>query len=173
MEFMKARLVKMLFTHGGLMLLLSVSVLHAGPPRTKSPQQDRVLDVAMNKDAILEGHLIDPFGNVLKNAPVSVIQNQKVVWKGRTDAHGRFEVKGLPSGVYRVNGEWGSANCRVWTSESAPPRALKSLLLTRDSGAGNNASPGFGEDLTIRVSGFSTFTLPKPVIRDVRQLISP
>lgn len=159
--------------HGGLVLLCCLSVLQAGPPRSKVPAQDRVLDVSMNKEAAFEGHLIDPFGNVQKNAPVVVTQNQKVIWKGRTDGSGRFEVKGLPSGVYRVDSDRVTANCRIWARESAPPRALRSLLLTRDSGTGKNATASHGEELTIRVSGFSTFTLPRPVIRDVRQLISP
>lgn len=130
------------------------------------------MDVSLNHESILEGYLIDPFGKVLKETSVTLVQNRKVIWTGRTDADGHFQVRGLSTGIYRVDSDRLTANCRIWSSETAPPRASRSLLLTRDPTP--REVPGSGlDDLTIRVSGFPSLMLPRMMMRDIRQIKNP
>lgn len=160
----------------GLMLLGLLAwakTVLADPPRPLAQHREVVLDVSLNKDSVLEGYLIDPFGKVLKETKVTLVQNRKVIWTGRTNAEGHFQVKGLSSGVYQVDSDRLRANCRIWANESAPPRASRSLLLTRDMGPDHDSTTFGIDDFTIRVSGFSTFTLPRMITRDVRKLMNP
>lgn len=163
----------MLHYSGPLALLICLTALHADPPkRPLARQPERTLDISLNSEAVLEGYLIDPFGKVLKETRVSLIQNRKVVWTGKTNADGHFQVKGLSTGVYRVDSDRLSANCRIWTRDSAPPRASRSLLLTRDPTPREVPGAGF-DDLTIRVSGFPSLMFPRMIARDIRQLMNP
>ncbi|WP_437228417.1 carboxypeptidase-like regulatory domain-containing protein [Planctomicrobium sp. SH661] len=158
---------------GSLALLVCVATLRADPPRHQARPQETVMDVSLNGDSVLEGYLIDPFGKVLKDTTVTIVQNRKVVWTGKTNAEGHFQVKGLSSGVYHVGNDAHSTCCRVWANESAPPRASRSLLLTRDLKSSRGSGDSHADDLSVRVSGFSTLTLPRMFSRDVRKLISP
>lgn len=162
------------FHYSGLCwLIVCTMAVWADPPaRPLARRPERILDVALSPEATLEGYLIDPFGKVLKEMPVRLVHNRKVIWTGRTNAEGHFQVQGLPCGVYQVDSDRLSANCRVWTPEAAPPRASRSLLLTRDLTSKDSASPVI-DDLTIRVSGFPSLMFPRMMTRDIRKLMNP
>ena len=154
-------------------LLICVLGVHADPPRLLTRHSEKMFDVSLTSDDSLEGYLIDPFGKVLKGTGVTIVQNRKVIWTGKTNAEGYFQVKGLSTGVYEVNSDRLAASCRVWSKEAAPPRASRSLLLTRDLAPAAGTLGPRSDDLTIRVSGFPTLTLPRIITRDVRKLMSP
>ena len=154
-------------------LFACVLGVHADPPRLLTRHPEKMLDVSLTPDHALEGYLIDPFGKVLKNTVITIVQNRKVIWTGKTNSDGYFQVKGLSTGVYEVSSDRLAASCRIWSKDSAPPRASRSLLLTRDLAPTAGTLGSRRDDLTIRVSGFPTLTLPRMITRDVRQLMNP
>ncbi|WP_437187976.1 carboxypeptidase-like regulatory domain-containing protein [Planctomicrobium sp. SH668] len=149
--------------------------LQAGPPRLRNQQRpaENIADVSLNADAVLAGAFVDPAGGAVKDAQVILTQNRKVIWSGRTNNEGLFEASGIATGVYRVDCGKSSLNCRVWTPESAPPKASGVLILTRNIATGTEQRFGNEEDWSLRFSGFHTLAFPRLPFREVRKPVQP
>lgn len=100
-----------------------------------SPSHSRsmVTDVALTSAGELAGSIVTPDGKPSIVTPVHVLYKQAVVAQVKTDARGRYLVKGLRPGLHTIRTVNGQAVCRFWSAETAPPKAHKRLELTSDN----------------------------------------
>jgi len=75
-------------------------------------------DVVLQDNGVLVGRIVDARGVAVAKTPVSLQTGGKEVVRVVSDDAGRFEVKGLKGGVYRL-----------WAPQTAPPAAAKGLSI--------------------------------------------
>jgi hypothetical protein len=88
-----------------------------------------VVDVSLVDGGVLQGQVVSPQGQVVANAPVILHQGRTEVAKTTTDKDGRFALKGVKGGVYAVSTNGAVGVVRAWTSRTAPPSSVTSVLL--------------------------------------------
>ena len=103
--------------------LLQLTKQKAKRPATK------ITDVQLRKGGVLTGHVLDAQGKAQPNMPVAMVRSGKLVAQAKTDDRGRFNVRGLKGGVYRLASLNGTKVYRVWTPQTAPPTATDSAVL--------------------------------------------
>ena len=91
-------------------------------------QQGAVLDVALQNGKLV-GQVLDAQGAPIKGELVSVRQGDKVIAQVKTDDLGRYDVRGLKTGIYEVATKAGGASYRVWDAAVAPPAAQPGALM--------------------------------------------
>ncbi len=99
------------------------------------------------QDGVLIGGLVDSNGRGVEDAPVVIGQNGKAIVELRTDAEGRFAVKGLKPGVYQVVSHGGLDSYRVWEADQAPANAKKGVIQVVDPNVARGATSGSAFDL--------------------------
>ncbi|WP_437204846.1 carboxypeptidase-like regulatory domain-containing protein [Planctomicrobium sp. SH664] len=82
-------------------------------------------DVSLAPNGGLVGVLVNPTGQPVDGAVISVRRGGKEVAQTVSSAQGTFEVAGLSSGVYEVAVGQNANQIRVWPSNVAPPSASK------------------------------------------------
>jgi hypothetical protein len=102
------------------------------PVMTASPRP-LAADVSLSNRRSLDGQVVDASGAPVAGAPVSALQNGRLVASVYTDEQGWFSLTGLKGGVYQLESENGASLVRAWTNESAPP-AARDYALVVDSG---------------------------------------
>lgn len=93
----------------------------------------RVLDIRLGSDGTVVGRVRDERGRRMPGATVVLSTAGQVVARARTDDRGEYRVTGLAGGVYHVRVVTSEVIARLWTSESAPPRAREQLDLDATS----------------------------------------
>lgn len=93
------------------------------------PNQLAPRDVALQKDGILLGQVIDDQGLPQANVPVTLMHNGRPIGNGVTNENGYFAFKGLKGGVYQLAAANGVASYRVWQSDLAPPNAAPGAVV--------------------------------------------
>lgn len=109
--------------------------IHAEEPlttRQRKVEKPTVIDLLLGRGGTLEGQLRDAGEHLADGATVSIWQGHKLIWKGTPDDAGKFQLKNVNAGLYRVVYGSQSVICRVWTGEMAPPQAKGSLTLNRN-----------------------------------------
>jgi hypothetical protein len=96
---------------------------------TNSP----VVDLRLNEQGMLCGSVLDAAGRPQADQIVLLHQQNATLAQARTDARGQFAFPHVRSGIYQVTATSGTALCRVWTHEAAPPLARDSLKLADGS----------------------------------------
>jgi len=86
-------------------------------------------DIALQKDGLLVGQVVDPLGKPVAGAQVTLTAQGKRLATMKSTAEGYFAFKGLRGGVYQVITEEGHGVYRVWSPGTAPPAAKKVVLL--------------------------------------------
>jgi len=109
----------------------------------KSPTKaaSAILDVQMAKDGVLTGEVFNAKKEPVRNATISVRQGRNEVAQARSGEDGTFAVKGLKPGVYHVVAGTGQGLYRVWTTNSAPPKALTGIKVVSDRSVIRAQSP--------------------------------
>jgi len=107
-------------------LMLPQTVFAAGPVDTEARG---CADVALHAGGVLHGNLVDAQGAPMAGRDVSVWQQEEVVAVAKTDGDGRFVIRGLQGGVYRIESERGAGLYRAWAANTAPPAAEQQVLL--------------------------------------------
>ncbi len=79
-----------------------------------------ILDVKLDQQGALTGYVVSEQGKPQVDQKVTIRQGRNIVADVTTDAKGRFEAKGLKSGVYQIESAKGSTAYRVWSDKSAP-----------------------------------------------------
>jgi hypothetical protein len=114
-------------------MILPTGVLAAeGPPAaapTAARQQQQALDVSLADGGILSGQVVDAQGTPIAGTQVKLRSMRGETATGYTDAHGQFQLRGLPGGLYEVNAAQRSATCRLWAANSGPPSAVRQVML--------------------------------------------
>ena len=95
----------------------------------------KVVDVALVDGGVLNGQVVDGQGAPKANAPVSVHQGKDEVATVVTDKNGDFSVKNMKGGTYVVSTQNVSGVVRAWAPQTAPPSAVKGILLVPNSQA--------------------------------------
>ena len=108
-------------------------------------QQNAVLDVAL-QDGKLVGQVLDAQGAPIRGELVSVRKDGQELAQVKTDDLGRYNVRGLNTGMYQVVTKDGGANYRVWDAKVAPPAAQPGALMivgqpVRGQGGGLLSNP--------------------------------
>lgn len=98
-------------------------------PARQSASAVKVVDVSLTEGGRLQGQVVNGNGVAQASTPVVIQQGQESVAKVTTDKNGSFAVDGLKGGVYVVSTEKGSGVVRAWSPRTAPPSAVKEILL--------------------------------------------
>jgi hypothetical protein len=94
-------------------------------PAAETPPRD----VALLAGNLLQGQVVDTHGMAQANCEVWVSRESGSSIKTRTDASGRFGVRELPAGIYRIETAAGGAKFRLWAPNSGPAAAQSSVLI--------------------------------------------
>ena len=94
-----------------------------------SPMKTGPTDVKLTKTGALVGQVLDVQGKAVVGKPVAVQYQNKLVAAPTTDKNGYFALQGVRPGVYRIASMKGVADYRVWTEQTAPPKAAAGALL--------------------------------------------
>lgn len=92
----------------------------------------RSVDIALAKDGILIGQVVDTEGQSLKQAEVVLNSGGQEIARCKTDDGGVFRVAGLRGGSIEVASMGTTGNCRVWAPGTAPPVAQPGLLVVAE-----------------------------------------
>lgn len=101
----------------------------ATEPSTGMVKAPAVLDVRLDADGSLRGHVTSESGQPLPAAKVSLLQSGQVVAATSTQDKGQFVVPAVRPGLYELNSARASTTLRVWSHRSAPPAARTAALL--------------------------------------------
>jgi hypothetical protein len=136
-------------------LLVPQTTIAADSPVVAStaPQQkaQRAADVALTSSGLLVGAAYTPDGKHLDGAVVVVTQGEKEIVRTNTDQNGAFAIAQMKSGTYQIGIGEKVAPIRVWTADTAPPKAKqKAILVTGEivRGQGEYYDDGYGPDGT-------------------------
>ena len=114
-----------------LIAMASVGILLPSAALAANPGQARAVirDVALEQGGVLHGQVITAQGAVQPKTEVALLQNGKLVAKLLTDERGRFATQGLRAGLYVVATPGAQGVVRAWAPRTAPPSAVRGLLL--------------------------------------------
>lgn len=91
-----------------------------------------VIDVALTSESNLVGTLVTSEGVAAGQRIVQICHRGNVVAEVRTDANGRYAVQNLRPGVHVVRTSSSENVCRFWSADTAPPSAIRGLLMADD-----------------------------------------
>jgi hypothetical protein len=86
-------------------------------------------DVALGAGGRLVGQAVDAAGRPLAAAPVILQQADREVAATTADQQGRFAVRGLRGGTYRIAAGEAQGVYRLWAPGTAPPSARPAALV--------------------------------------------
>ncbi len=102
-------------------------------PAPKKVVPPAAIDVAMAKNGMVVGRVLNADQTGAKDTEVSIRQGKLEVAKVVTDQDGRFEIANLKGGLYVVAANSGYGLFRFWTAKSAPPKSHQQVLLMSKS----------------------------------------
>jgi hypothetical protein len=109
----------------------------ATPAGAKAPAEAKVQktrDVALTKSGTFVGRVIDNAGKPLDGVVVRLTRRgEETPAETTTDAEGRFRFAKLKGGVYQLQTPQAETTYRMWTADSAPAQAMKTVVV---NGAG-------------------------------------
>lgn len=94
-----------------------------------TPKAKAIPDIALTANGSLTGHLVNPEGQPLDGAVVTIRHGGQEVAKAVSNAQGAFSVNGLSNGIYEVAVGQQSVPVRVWSAAAAPPTALTQAVI--------------------------------------------
>ncbi|MCA8996542.1 MAG: hypothetical protein KDA80_06150 [Planctomycetaceae bacterium] len=120
-------------------LMLSIGLViapcaHAENPVAPVHDKASVMDVALDANGVLTGQLVDGAGQQIDNAQIAVWQADQQLGTLMTGAEGQFRIRGMKSGIYRLDCPGNSVMCRVWPEEIAPPTARNAVVMVTGDG---------------------------------------
>lgn len=86
-------------------------------------------DIRLQPGGVLLGALVNERGRAVRDTPVAVYHNHNEVVRTVSNNRGRFLVRGLRGGVYRLVTPHAVAICRAWSPGTAPPAARKAIIV--------------------------------------------
>ena len=114
-----------------VLAIASVGVVLPNAALAATPAQAApvVRDVALEQGGVLNGQVISAQGAVQSKTQVTLLKNGQPIAKLLTDENGRFAASGLRGGVYIVTTQGTQGVVRAWAPRTAPPSAVRGLLL--------------------------------------------
>lgn len=111
------------------MLVPNVGIAFGAESQSSSRPSAAIVDVSLVDGGVLQGQVVDGNGVVQANAPVTVHQGKNAIATATTNKNGEFAVKGLKGGMYVVSTTGAAGVVRAWAPRTAPPSAVKGILL--------------------------------------------
>ncbi len=118
-----------------------------GVNKNKSDDTMVVSDVALAPGNFLTGAVVTADNKFCIIEAVVVLQENRVIAQGVTDAQGSFRIKVPGGGRYLLSTNRGGQFIRAWAPGAAPPGAHEGILLTQQSSLQLGQSPA-GEMFT-------------------------
>ncbi len=100
-----------------------------------SATTNRVHDVRLSAQGTVVGKVVNTAAVPVADAEVTVQFGTYVVARTRTATDGSFAIRGLRSGVHTISVGTHTRQCRLWSSNIAPPTAVRVLGITGDETA--------------------------------------
>jgi len=98
-----------------------------------SPAEGTIVgDAALKFGGVVQGSLISSAGEARADRPVHLVLRGKLLASTRTDAEGRFEFRGVQSGLYTLQAAGADRSYRLWSEAAAPPSAQSQILLLEE-----------------------------------------
>lgn len=119
----------------GVVMLTALGLMSAPLAAGEARVPTAAVDVALGPQGTLQGQLVNPQGKALGGSAVRVHRVGGDAVVAKTDAHGRFQVRGLRAGQYILTANDKTMTLRAWQAQVAPPAALKGLLVVDDATA--------------------------------------
>ncbi|HLQ43200.1 MAG TPA: carboxypeptidase-like regulatory domain-containing protein, partial [Planctomycetaceae bacterium] len=98
-------------------------------PAPRKAPPPAAIDVALAKNGVAFGRVLDADQKGIANARVSFRQGKDEIAQVTTDQEGRFAIQNLKGGVYLITSSSGYGLFRFWAPKSAPPAAREQVLL--------------------------------------------
>lgn len=98
-------------------------------PRVKKQEKPTIVDLFLGREGTLEGQLKKQGDAEDGDALISIWQGQKLIWKGTADQAGKFQLKNITTGLYRVVCGDETLLFRAWSGDTAPPKSSGSLII--------------------------------------------
>jgi hypothetical protein len=112
--------------------------LGLGLPAQREIASRSTQDIALSKDGMLRGRLLDAAGQPISNWALVVVNGEHRRFDARTDINGRFAVGPMRGGVCAIITGSHVAQVRVWADRTAPPAAVAQIdLIPFDVGEGH------------------------------------
>ena len=92
-----------------------------------------ISDVVLSDAGDFLGLVVADDGTPRVNVAVGVYHNDTMVAQARTDASGRYYVRGLRSGMHVVRTSTTEQACRFWNPQTAPPSARQALVTSNET----------------------------------------
>ncbi len=104
------------------------------------------IDVMLHDGGLLLGQVLDAQGQPQRFVPVSLYAKDRLLATVKTDAQGRYTLRGLHGGIYRLVSAGGYGPYRLWNPGAGPPTCRPGTLLIVGNGPvrGNLSLPGAG-----------------------------
>jgi hypothetical protein len=131
------------------LLVPQMSVAAETPAAAPAARQaaQKSADVALTKEGMLVGAAYTPDGKQLDGAQVVITQNGTEVVRTNTDKNGAFAIAQMKTGTYQIGIGDKVAPIRVWTADTAPPKAKqKAILVTGEIVRGQETYYESGHD---------------------------
>jgi len=96
---------------------------------TATRRAANVLNVSLADDGLLIGQVVNPQGKEKSGVEVILSKQGKELARAKTDAKGRFAMKGLSGGEYALATTSGKIPVRAWSKSKAPRAAAIGALL--------------------------------------------
>ena len=104
----------------------------ADGPKPISSAVSGVRDVRLSEDGILSLQLLTQEGQGISDVEVQVSYEDQQIASGKTKADGSVEFTGLRPGVHRISAGAGRETLRIWTHDTAPPKAVNRVAIVTD-----------------------------------------
>ncbi|MEM6799524.1 MAG: carboxypeptidase-like regulatory domain-containing protein [Planctomycetota bacterium] len=111
------------------LLVASLATPVAAVETAGKPERPTTDDVALTKEGLFAGQLVDPQGAPLADAKVRLFDASGKPVEGTTNELGQFAYRGVSSGLYYLQAGDAVQAVRVWPHKIAPPSAKKGVLL--------------------------------------------
>ena len=121
------RSIQWLATITAVVGMISAQPLYAAV--NQSAQKAAISDISLLSGGLLEGKLIDPHGQPIKESSVAIFHDGLKIASTTTNPDGVFKVAGLHGGVHQIAGETGTTTCRFWEPGTSPPTAGQAAII--------------------------------------------
>jgi hypothetical protein len=118
-----------------LVAAMAAGVLLVGSMSTaRSAGTNLPIDVALQSQGCFVGRVTKTDGHPEAHAAFAIYNDQGLVVRGFADQQGLVTVDGLQGGVYQLVVGMESHLLRLWADRTAPPSAIREVLLVQDPG---------------------------------------
>ena len=121
------RSIQWLATITAVVGMISAQPLYAAV--NQSAQKAAISDISLLSGGLLEGKLIDPHGQPIKESSVAIFHDGLKIASTTTTSDGVFKVAGLHGGIHQIAGETGTTTCRFWEPGTSPPTAGQAAII--------------------------------------------